>query len=148
VLEQLYTIVNTRYEDRRAIVITTNLDEAELREQIGERTVSRLVEMCGDPLLLCGADHRKEFELPEPAEPARVRRAPARARTRAGTPGALVHSEAHMAGFVIVGAQWGTRARARSPTCSPSAPTSSSASRAATTPATRSSATARSGSST
>jgi DNA replication protein DnaC len=70
VLEQLYTIVNTRYEDRRAIVITTNLDEADLREQIGERTVSRLVEMCGDPLLLCGADHRKEFELPEPAEPA------------------------------------------------------------------------------
>jgi DNA replication protein DnaC len=67
VLEQLYTIVNTRYEDRRAIVITTNLDEAELREQIGERTVSRLVEMCGDPLLLCGYDHRKEFELPEPA---------------------------------------------------------------------------------
>jgi hypothetical protein len=46
-------------------VITTNLDEAELREQIGERTVSRLVEMCGDPVLLCGADHRKEFELPE-----------------------------------------------------------------------------------
>jgi DNA replication protein DnaC len=67
VLEQLYTIVNTRYEDRRAIVITTNLDEAELREQIGGRTVSRLVEMCGDPLLLCGVDHRMEIELPEPA---------------------------------------------------------------------------------
>jgi DNA replication protein DnaC len=66
VLEQLYTIVNTRYEDRRAVMITTNLQEDELREQIGERTVSRLVEMCGDPLLLCGNDHRTEFEPPEP----------------------------------------------------------------------------------
>jgi DNA replication protein DnaC len=72
VLEQLYTIVNTRYEDRRAVVITTNLDEGELREQIGGRTVSRLVEMCGDPLLLCGADHRMEIGLPEP-EPAPAR---------------------------------------------------------------------------
>ena len=70
VLEQLYTIINTRYEDRRSIVVTTNLDDVALREQIGERTVSRLVEMCGDPLLLCGADHRKEFELPEPARAA------------------------------------------------------------------------------
>ena len=58
VLEQLYTIVNTRYEDGRAIVLTTNLDPAELREQIGERTVSRLVEMCGDPLPLYGSDQR------------------------------------------------------------------------------------------
>jgi DNA replication protein DnaC len=66
VLEQLYTIVNTRYEDRRAVMITTNLPEDELRDQIGARTVSRLVEMCGDPLLLCGNDHRTEFEPPEP----------------------------------------------------------------------------------
>jgi DNA replication protein DnaC len=65
VLEQLYTIVNTRYEDRRAVVITTNLEEDALREQIGERTVSRLVEMCGDPLLLKGHDHRMEVDLPE-----------------------------------------------------------------------------------
>ena len=46
VLEQLYAIVNTRYEDGKAILLTTNLshegDDA-LREQIGERTVSRLV---------------------------------------------------------------------------------------------------------
>jgi DNA replication protein DnaC len=72
VLEQLYTIVNTRYEDRRAVMITTNLPEDELREQIGERTVSRLVEMCGDPLLLCGNDHRTEFEPPDPPATARA----------------------------------------------------------------------------
>jgi len=75
VIEQLYAIVNTRYEEEKAIVLTTNLDEASLREQITERTVSRLVEMCGDPLPLFGADQRRELQVPEhlravPAEPA------------------------------------------------------------------------------
>ena len=46
VLEQLYSIVNARYESERSILITTNLERAELVEQIGERTVSRLEEMC------------------------------------------------------------------------------------------------------
>jgi DNA replication protein DnaC len=59
VLEQLYSIINTRYEDQRAIVVTTNLQPDALAEQIGERTVSRLIEMCGDPLGLFGADHRR-----------------------------------------------------------------------------------------
>jgi DNA replication protein DnaC len=64
VLEQLYTIVNTRYEDGKAIVITTNLRSDELAEQIGARTVSRLTEMCGDPLVLCGTDHRTVYQPP------------------------------------------------------------------------------------
>lgn len=66
VIEQLYSIVNSRYEERRSIVMTTNLDPQELAEQIGERTVSRLVEMCGDELHLplFGADRRKELPLP------------------------------------------------------------------------------------
>ena len=43
VLEQLYSIVNERWQEERSIVVTTNLaDVDELREQIGERTVSRL----------------------------------------------------------------------------------------------------------
>jgi DNA replication protein DnaC len=63
-LEQLYSIVNSRYEDSRAIVMTTNLDPHELAEQIGHRTVSRLVEMCGDPLPLYGQDRRQELRLP------------------------------------------------------------------------------------
>ncbi|HVS29453.1 MAG TPA: ATP-binding protein [Solirubrobacteraceae bacterium] len=63
VLEQLYAIINSRYEDRRAIVVTTNLDHELLREQIGARTVSRLVEMCGDPLPLFGPDRRMELRL-------------------------------------------------------------------------------------
>ena len=95
VLEQLYTIVNTRYEDRRSIVVTTNLvteapvkvvdpqtgaptidpdtgrqlerhPDFALRAQIGDRTVSRLYEMCGTPLPLYGEDLRNfvEFDTP------------------------------------------------------------------------------------
>ena len=55
VLEQLYAIVNARYEDERSIVITTNLERDALAEQINERTVSRLEEMC-EVLPLWGAD--------------------------------------------------------------------------------------------
>ena len=61
-LEQLYSIVNTRYEEQRSIVLTTNLRPDELAEQIGARTVSRLVEMCGDPLPLYGEDRRHVAE--------------------------------------------------------------------------------------
>jgi DNA replication protein DnaC len=61
VLEQLYTIVDARYEQERAVIITTNLDHEELREQIGERTVSRLIEICGDPLPLFGRDRRMDL---------------------------------------------------------------------------------------
>jgi DNA replication protein DnaC len=58
VLEQLYSIVNERYETQRSMLVTTNLDQAQLEEQIGARTVSRLVEICGDPLPMFGDDHR------------------------------------------------------------------------------------------
>ena len=59
VLEQLYAIVNARYEDERSIVITTNLERDALAEQINERTVSRLEEMC-EVLPLFGTDQRQE----------------------------------------------------------------------------------------
>jgi DNA replication protein DnaC len=63
VLEQLYTIVNTRYEDGRALLLTTNLDREALVQQIGPRTVSRIFEICGgDPLPMWGDDHR----IPQP----------------------------------------------------------------------------------
>jgi DNA replication protein DnaC len=58
VLEQLYAIVDERYEMERSMVVTTNLDQDELERQIGPRTVSRLVEICGDPLPLFGDDRR------------------------------------------------------------------------------------------
>jgi len=59
VLEQLYAIVNERWQDERSIVVTTNItDLDELRAQIGARTVSRLLEICGDPLPIMGPDLR------------------------------------------------------------------------------------------
>jgi DNA replication protein DnaC len=90
VLEQLYSIVNARYEDGKAILVTTNLitreeEDRPLRDQIGERTVSRLWEMCGEPQFMDGEDQRREVRY-EPrvqewdAEPAygepRPRRTP------------------------------------------------------------------------
>ena len=76
VLEQLYTIINTRYEDGRAVVVTTNLITQEehdqpLRDQIGDRTVSRLHEICGEVLPLFGHDHRLDahFDLPPAPDP-------------------------------------------------------------------------------
>jgi DNA replication protein DnaC len=59
VLEQLYAIVNARYEDERSVIITTNLERDDLAEQINERTVSRLEEMC-EVLPLWGADARQQ----------------------------------------------------------------------------------------
>jgi len=85
-LEQLYSIVDARYQAGHAIIATTNLwpdalseqmgrrvlasgdgqgrvavsDEAS--EQVGKRIVSRLVEMCGDPLPLFGEDKRRELQ--------------------------------------------------------------------------------------
>ena len=66
VLEQLYSIVNARYESERAIVATTNLMPDELSERLGSRTVSRLVEICGDLIPLFGEDKRREFRAPAP----------------------------------------------------------------------------------
>jgi DNA replication protein DnaC len=99
-LEQLYSIVDARYQARRAIVATTNLMPDELARQlgrrivttvsegdegqssrerkvvsddssevVGRRIVSRLVEMCGDPLPLYGDDKRQEFRAAQ-GEPA------------------------------------------------------------------------------
>jgi DNA replication protein DnaC len=98
-LEQLYSIVDARYQSGRSIIATTNLMPDELSEQmgrrvlrtvseestgqtseerrvvsddasevVGKRIVSRLIEMCGDPLPLYGEDKRRE--LPVIARPA------------------------------------------------------------------------------
>ena len=73
-LEQLYSIVDARYQAGRPIVATTNLMPDELVDQMGQRTddasevvgkriVSRLIEMCGDPLPLYGEDKRRELPV-------------------------------------------------------------------------------------
>jgi DNA replication protein DnaC len=66
VVEQLYALINERYENRRSMLVTSNasgdVDKGQrlLEEQIGARSVSRLVEICGDPLPLFGPDQRVE----------------------------------------------------------------------------------------
>jgi DNA replication protein DnaC len=57
VLEQLYALVNERYEAQRSVMVTTNLAHEELEEQIGSRTVSRLTQVC-DEVPLFGDDRR------------------------------------------------------------------------------------------
>ncbi len=124
-LEQLYSIVDARYQAGRAIVATTNLMPQELAEQMGRRTlttvseagtqqtseerkvvsddssevvgkriVSRLVEMCGDPLPLYGDDMRQEL-----AAPAR--------------PVLTCQTQFAMPSIVIVGAQWGDEGKGK-----------------------------------
>lgn len=64
VVEQLYAVVNERYENQRSMLVTSNAagdvdkGQQQLEEQIGRRTVSRLIEICGDPLPLFGSDRR------------------------------------------------------------------------------------------
>jgi DNA replication protein DnaC len=64
VLEQLYLIVNRRYEEEKAIIFTSDVPPGEesnplaLQEHVGSRTFSRLLEMCGDPIELIGPDMR------------------------------------------------------------------------------------------
>jgi DNA replication protein DnaC len=74
VLEQLYLIVNARYEERRSIVFTSDIDSdadgplmpipRELAEHIGARTFSRLMEICGDPVVIAGRDKRMDHDVP------------------------------------------------------------------------------------
>jgi DNA replication protein DnaC len=76
VIEQLYSVVNERYESERPIIVTTNIEKEDeearmtplaacldrLERQVGQRTVSRLYEICGEPLPLFGGDMRRPEE--------------------------------------------------------------------------------------
>jgi len=47
--QTIYEIVNTRYEDNKSLIITTNLDLAQLRQRypnVGDAMVDRIIEMC------------------------------------------------------------------------------------------------------
>jgi DNA replication protein DnaC len=46
--EILYTVINSRYAEDRATIITTNCNKNELLERLGRSTTSRLQEMCLD----------------------------------------------------------------------------------------------------
>ncbi len=75
VVEQLYALVNERYEIQGSTIVTSNAPyesdvikavengQRLLAEQIGMRTVSRLVQMCAEPVPLFGPDKRTEIAL-------------------------------------------------------------------------------------
>ena len=46
-LQQLYTVINRRYEDNRSVVVTATIEKPDiLAERIGHQTASRVLEMC------------------------------------------------------------------------------------------------------
>lgn len=61
VLEQLYALVNERYERERSLILTSNVEVDDLERQLGKRIVSRLVGICGDPVDLYGEDRRMQY---------------------------------------------------------------------------------------
>ena len=63
VLETFYLIINHRYENMLPTIFTSNLSIAELADKIGDRTTSRIVEMC-EVYELKGEDKRLKESNP------------------------------------------------------------------------------------
>lgn len=57
VIDQLYMLINKRYNDMLPVVFTSNLSVEELGRTLGDRIASRIVEMC-DIVELTGEDRR------------------------------------------------------------------------------------------
>jgi DNA replication protein DnaC len=60
VQQSFYSVVNARYEEKKSIIFTADVESAaELGKFVGERTASRLLEMCGaNPIPMFGKDRR------------------------------------------------------------------------------------------
>ncbi len=65
VLEQFYTVINARYQDERSVLFTADVTQpSDLGQHIGDRTASRLKEMCGERItMMFGQDHRNEDQV-------------------------------------------------------------------------------------
>lgn len=58
VTEQLYSVINARYQAGRSLVITADVESPEqLRDHIGQRSYSRVIESCR-PIAMFGSDQR------------------------------------------------------------------------------------------
>ncbi|MDD2443679.1 MAG: hypothetical protein PHS52_04170, partial [Desulfotomaculaceae bacterium] len=70
---RIYSIINYRLNHRLPVIVTTNIVLEDLEEYLGERTTSRLLEMCRPYRLLVDLDirviRRKERDLGNPAFP-------------------------------------------------------------------------------
>lgn len=56
--EVTYRVIDHRYRECRPSIFTSNIAAPKLRELLGERVASRLVEMCSAPVVLRGPDRR------------------------------------------------------------------------------------------
>lgn len=56
--EVTYRVIDARYRECRPGIFTSNIAAPKLRDLLGERVASRLVEMCGRPVVLRGEDRR------------------------------------------------------------------------------------------
>jgi DNA replication protein DnaC len=56
-IEQMYYLINLRYENMKPLVITSNFSLKELGEKVGDRIPSRIAEMC-EVIKLKGKDRR------------------------------------------------------------------------------------------
>jgi len=59
VQERIFVIVNHRYRESLPTVFTSNIGPMDLAAQLGERTASRIIAMCGRGIELQGTDHRE-----------------------------------------------------------------------------------------
>jgi DNA replication protein DnaC len=60
--ERFYSVIDDRYANCRPLIVTSNLPPKKLGPQVGERSASRLAEMCGDVVPMTGSDRRKTSE--------------------------------------------------------------------------------------
>jgi DNA replication protein DnaC len=57
--QTFYSVINDRYQEGRSVIFTADVvAPPQLADFIGQRTYSRLMEMCGDPIPLFGSDRR------------------------------------------------------------------------------------------
>lgn len=56
--ERIYEVIDERYEQERMVIVTGNIPPAKLGAHIGERSASRLAEMC-QAVVLGGQDRRR-----------------------------------------------------------------------------------------
>jgi DNA replication protein DnaC len=59
VRERLFVIVNHRYREALPTIFTSNVGAQDLFTQLGERTASRIVAMCGESIRIEADDHRR-----------------------------------------------------------------------------------------
>lgn len=57
--ERLYLLIDRRYRDKRATIVTTNLNYNEIEKILGTRAMDRLLETCGIVKLTAGSYRRR-----------------------------------------------------------------------------------------